>query len=59
METVPAHSGPSVVNDSLDYYRSRWEGKAVPSWGKSFELECLNPHPHPETCSGCGFLYQV
>ena len=57
METVPAHSGPLVVNDNLYYYRSRWEGKAVPSRGESFELECLNPHP--ETCSGCGFLYQV
>lgn len=45
METVLAHSGPSVVKDSFYYYRSRWKGKAVPSRGESFELECLNPHP--------------
>lgn len=49
-------SGPSGTSDNHGYYRPWLNGKARPRRGKSFELECLNPAPTPETCSGCGFL---
>ena len=52
METVLAHSGPSVVNGSLYYYRSRWKGKAVPSRGESLNLSASTPTLPPKPALG-------